>query len=159
MTTREGMLLENRQLIVRASPASVYKMFTRLGGKYGWLTFNWAWRLRGVMDSLVGGVGFRRGRRHPLELRVGDPLDFWRVEAIEPDRLLRLRAEMKVPGDAWLQFRVEPLEDGQSRLVQTAFFAPKGLFGLMYWYALYPMHGLIFSSLIRRLAALAEASQ
>jgi hypothetical protein len=110
--------------------------------------FNWAW-IWGILDRLVGGVGLRRGRRHPTEVRVGDALDFWRVEAVEPDRLLRLRAEMKVPGLAWLQFKAEPLEDGSTQLIQTAFFAPKGLFGLLYWYGLYPLHSLIFSGMIR----------
>ena len=97
----------------------------------------------------VGGVT-------PAELRVGDALDFWRVEAVEPDRLLRLRAEMKVPGLAWLQFKAEPLEDGSTKLIQTAFFAPKGLFGLLYWYGLYPLHSLIFSGMIRKLAQRAK---
>ncbi|MBN2470143.1 MAG: SDR family oxidoreductase, partial [Anaerolineae bacterium] len=156
LTTHEGMILERRQRDVKAAPEAVYRAFTSLGGAQGWLYFNWAWRLRGIADRLVGGVGFRRGRRDPHHVRVGDALDFWRVEAVEADRLLRLRAEMKVPGRAWLQFKAEPLEDGQTRLVQTAFFAPKGLFGLLYWYVLYPVHGLIFSGLIDRLARLAE---
>lgn len=156
LTTHEGMILERRQRITSASPAAVFRAFTSLGGEQGWLYFNWAWRLRGILDRFVGGVGFRRGRRDPHHVRVGDALDFWRVEAVEPDRLLRLRAEMKVPGRAWLQYKAEPLEGGQTRLVQTAFFAPKGLFGLLYWYVLYPLHGLIFSGLIDRLAGMAE---
>jgi hypothetical protein len=97
-------------------------------------------------------VGFRRGRRHPTSLRVGDAIDFWRVEAVEPDRLVRLRAEMKVPGCAWLQFQVEPLGMSRTRLIQTAYFAPKGLSGLLYWYLLYPIHGFMFSRLIHILA-------
>ncbi len=156
LTTHEGMILERRQRDVSAAPAAVFRAFTGLGGAQGWLYFDWAWRLRGIADRLVGGVGFRRGRRDPHHVRVGDALDFWRVETVEADRLLRLRAEMKVPGRAWLQFKAEPLENGQTRLVQTAFFAPKGLFGLLYWYVLYPVHGLIFSGLIDRLARLAE---
>lgn len=156
LTTHEGMILERRQRVTATSPAALFRAFTSLGGTQGWLYFNWAWRLRGIADRLVGGVGFRRGRRDPHHVRVGDALDFWRVEAVEQDRLLRLRAEMKVPGRAWLQFKAEPLEDGRTRLVQTAFFAPKGLFGLLYWYVLYPVHALIFSGLIDRLAALAE---
>jgi len=151
LTTQEGMILERRQLIVRASPAAVFRAFTGLGGKRGWLYLNWAWEVRGAMDRLVGGVGLRRGRRDPDEVRVGDALDFWRVEAVESDRLLRLRAEMKVPGRAWLQFQVHPQPDGSSVLSQTAFFAPKGLFGLLYWYLLYPVHSLIFSGMIRRI--------
>lgn len=156
LTTYEGMILEQRQQFVQAPPKAVFRAFTSLGGKNGWLYFNWAWNLRGVLDRLVGGVGMRRGRRHPSEVRVGDALDFWRVETVEEDRLLRLRAEMKVPGLAWLQFKAEPLENGSTQLVQTAFFAPKGLFGLLYWYLLYPIHGLIFSGMIRQLAQRAE---
>lgn len=98
----------------------------------------------------------RRGRRDSEDLRVGDSLDFWRVEHIEPGRVIRLRAEMRVPGRAWLEFKAEPQPEGQTRLSQTAFFEPKGLFGLIYWYALYPVHGLIFSGLIRRIAELAD---
>lgn len=158
LTTHEGMLLEQRQRVVHADAAAIYRTFTGLGGKRGWLAYNWTWRLRGLLDSLIGGVGFRRGRRHPDDLRAGEALDFWRVEALEENRLLRLRAEMKVPGLAWLQFKVEPLREGECRLTQTAFFAPKGLFGLIYWYGLYPIHGLIFSTLIDKLKARAEAA-
>ncbi len=156
LSTHEGMFLEQRQEVVNATPGAVFQAFTSLGGSNGWLYFSWAWYLRGLIDRLVGGVGLRRGRRHPTEVRVGDALDFWRVEAVEPDRLMRLRAEMKVPGLAWLQFKAEPLEDGSTRLIQTAFFASKGLFGLLYWYGLYPLHSLIFSGMIRKLAQRAE---
>jgi hypothetical protein len=97
-------------------------------------------------------VGLRRGRRDPDRLRIGDALDFWRVEALEPDRLLRLRAEMKVPGKAWLQFEVAPGEGGRSLLSQTAFFAPRGLTGWLYWYVLYPFHALIFEGLVEDVA-------
>jgi uncharacterized protein YbjT (DUF2867 family) len=159
LTSHEGMNIERRQHIVAAPAAATYRAFTGLGGDRGWLYFNWAWRLRGLLDRMVGGVGFRRGRRNNDEVRVGDALDFWRVEAVEQDRLLLLRAEMKVPGRAWLQFEAEPIDGGGSRLVQTAFFAPKGLFGLVYWYALYPIHGLIFSGLIRKLAKRANVRQ
>ena len=110
-----------------------------------------------MMDSIVGGVGFRRGRRHPDELRAGDTLDFWRVEAIVPGSLLRLRAEMKVPGRAWLQFKAEPIDDTHTRLSQSAMFDPKGLFGFLYWYFLYPIHGFIFGSMIRKLAWMSES--
>lgn len=156
LATHEGMIIEQRQRIVNASAGAVFRTFSGLGAERGWLYLNGLWRLRGALDRLVGGVGFRRGRRHPDEIRVGDALDFWRVEAVEPDRLLRLRAEMKVPGLAWLQFRAEPVEGGHTRLTQTAFFAPKGLFGFLYWYVLYSLHRLIFSGLIRKLAARAE---
>jgi len=113
--------------------------------------------LRGMVDRMVGGVGSRRGRRDADEVRVGDAVDYWRVEAVEQDRLLLLRAEIKVPGRAWLQFRAEPIDGGRSQLLQTAFFAPKGLFGLVYWYVLYPIHNLIFSGLVRKLAQRADA--
>lgn len=155
-TVQDGMMIERRQRLVRAPSSAVFRVFTGIGGDRGYPTFNWAWRLRGVMDRMVGGVGFRRGRRDPVELRAGDALDFWRVEAVEPDRLLRLRAEMKVPGRAWLVFEAKPQEDGQTLLVQTAFFAPKGLFGLLYWYSLYPIHGPVFSSMIETLGREAE---
>ncbi len=157
LANQEGMILEHRQRIVPASPEAVFRVFTGLGGKRGWLYMNWAWRLRGFGDRLIGGVGLRRGRRDPDELRVGDALDFWRVEAVEPDRLLRLRAEMKVPGRAWLQFQVTPRGDGQSLLTQTAFFAPKGISGWLYWYALYPIHQFIFRGMIARIAQRAGA--
>ena len=112
-----------------------------------------------MVDRLLGGAGLRRGRRHPDELRVGDALDFWRVEALEPDRLVRLRAEMKLPGRAWLQFRVWETEEGTTRLEQTAAFLPKGLGGLLYWYGLYPVHARIFDGLAREIARRAEASR
>jgi len=147
----EGMIIERRQRAVAAGTQSVYRSFERLGGERGWLYLDWAWQLRGLVDRLCGGVGMRRGRRDPEALRVGDPLDFWRVEAVEPGRLIRLRAEMRVPGRAWLEFKALPQPDGRTLLTQTAFFEPKGLFGLLYWYALYPVHALIFSGLIRRL--------
>jgi hypothetical protein len=107
----------------------------------------------------VGGVGLRRGRRDPDRLRVGDVLDFWRVEALVPDRLLRLRAEMRVAGGAWLQFECEPRQGGATRLAQTAYFAPHGLAGLLYWYGLYPIHKVVFSGTIRGLAQAAEAAE
>lgn len=156
-TVQDGLMRERRQRLVDATPAAVFRAFTSIGGDQGYPSFNWAWWARGVMDRMVGGAGFRRGRRDPVDLRAGDALDFWRVEAVEPDRLLRLRAEMKVPGRAWLQFEARPQDDGQTLLVQTAFFAPKGLFGLLYWYSLYPIHGPIFNSMIDRLSRQASA--
>ena len=156
LTDQEGMIIEHRSRIVSAKPSRVFVAFTGLGGKRGWLYMDWAWRLRGLADRLVGGVGMRRGRRDPNKLRVGDALDFWRVEAVEPGRLLRLRAEMKVPGKAWLQFTATPREDSTTLLEQTAFFAPKGLAGLLYWYALYPIHRIIFSGLVERIRQIPE---
>jgi uncharacterized protein YbjT (DUF2867 family)/uncharacterized protein YndB with AHSA1/START domain len=156
LTIQEGIIRERRQRLVRAPAASVYRAFTRLGGDSGWLCQDWAWSVRGLVDRLLGGVGLRRGRRDPQEVRVGDAVDFWRVEAVEPDRLLRLRAEMKVPGRAWLEFEVIPVDADTSRLAQTAFFAPRGLAGLLYWYLLYPVHARIFSGLAKALARRAE---
>ncbi|MCA9728995.1 MAG: SDR family oxidoreductase [Candidatus Eisenbacteria bacterium] len=152
LTTQEGMVLERRQRVVSVPPERIYPVFTGLGGERGWLYWNWAWKLRGALDRLLGGVGLRRGRRHPQEVRVGDALDFWRVEAVEPDRMMRLRAEMKVPGKAWLQFEASPRKDGTTLLSQTAFFAPKGLGGWLYWYALYPVHRIIFNGMIDAIA-------
>jgi len=155
-TQEQGMFIERREMTVAASPTAVFRAFTGLGGERGWPPFQWLWRIRGLLDRAVGGVGLRRGRRHPDMLWVGDAVDFWRVEAIEPDRLLRLRAEMKVPGKAWLQFETQT-QAGQTHLMQTAFFAPKGLFGYLYWYAVFPLHGPIFARLIAHVAAVAQA--
>ncbi len=157
LTQEQGMLIERRQKTVQATPAKVYGVFSGIGGKRGWPSYNWLWNMRGLLDRLVGGVGMRRGRRHPTELREGDALDFWRVEAVDPDHLIRLRAEMKLPGQGWLQFEVKPGPTANSaELVQTAFFASKGLFGLLYWYGLYPLHGVIFSKMINNIAREAE---
>jgi uncharacterized protein YbjT (DUF2867 family) len=156
LTTQDGMVMERRQLMVNASPARAFEVFSSLGGATGWLRLNWAWQLRGFIDRLLGGVGMRRGRRHPHHVRVGDAVDFWRVEAVEPGRLVRLRAEMKVPGRAWLEFHARTQEDGRTLVTQTAFFSPRGLFGLVYWYALYPIHGLIFGGMIREIGRRAE---
>lgn len=156
LTTREGMIIEKRQKKIEASPETIFREFTNLGGSRGWLYLDWAWRMRGAIDRLFGGVGLRRGRRHPTEVRVGDALDFWRVESVEYPHLIRLRAEMKVPGDAWLQFEVSPSNQDSSCLIQTAYFAPRGLAGFLYWYLLYPIHGFIFSGLINKLALNAQ---
>lgn len=156
LTIHEGIIREHRQRQVAASPAEVHAVYSGLGGKRGWLFMDWAWRIRGWMDRMLGGVGMRRGRRDPDKLRIGDALDFWRVEALEPDRLLRLRAEMKVPGKAWLQFQAQGRDGGLTLLSQTAFYAPKGLMGWLYWYLLYPVHALIFSGMIREISVRAE---
>jgi uncharacterized protein YbjT (DUF2867 family) len=150
--TLEGLVLEHRQLQVAAPAETVFRSFAGLGGIRGWLYMNWVWHLRGLLDRLAGGVGMRRGRRDPDHLRVGEALDFWRVEAVEPDHLIRLRAEMKVPGRAWLQFHVHPQSADHSILSQTAYFAPKGVWGLVYWYLLYPIHKVIFAGMIRKIA-------
>ena len=151
VTSQEGMIVERRQRTIAAPAEDVFAEVERVGGDAGWPYANLLWWARGLMDRVVGGVGMRLGRRDPDQLRVGDALDFWRVEEVRRPTLLRLRAEMKVPGRAWLQYEVLPTEAG-SRLVQTAFFEPKGLPGLAYWYVLYPVHGLIFRGTVRVLA-------
>lgn len=155
LASEQGLLIERRQVEVRAPAEALFRAFSGLGGDRGWLYADWAWQARGLLDRMLGGVGLRRGRRDPDALRPGDAVDFWRVEAVEPPSLLRLRAEMRVPGLAWLQFEAHPTPSGSS-LVQTAFFEPRGLGGLAYWYALYPIHALIFSGMARRLGARAE---
>jgi len=141
-------LVDSRTAESSASPAAAFAAIQRIGGKTGWYYGNWLWRVRGFLDLLVGGVGVRRGRRDPINIRVGDALDFWRVEGYEPGHLLRLRAEMKVPGRAWLEFEVTEHERGSS-VRQTAIFDPVGLFGLAYWYALYPLHQFVFGGMLR----------
>jgi uncharacterized protein YbjT (DUF2867 family) len=151
LTSQEGMIVERRQRAIAATPEQVFIEIEQVGGSSGWPYANILWRVRGLMDRAVGGVGMRLGRRDPARLRVGDALDFWRVEEVRRPNLLRLRAEMKVPGRAWLQYEVVPA-DGGSQLVQTAFFEPKGVPGLVYWYLLYPIHGLIFRGTARAIA-------
>jgi uncharacterized protein YbjT (DUF2867 family)/uncharacterized protein YndB with AHSA1/START domain len=148
----EGLIREVRTLHVDASPEEVYRVFTGLGDARGWLAWNWACRTRALMDRMVGGPGLKRGRRHPDELLTGEVVDCWRAEAVSPPRLLRLRAEMKLPGRAWLQWEATP-DDGGTRLVQTASFAPRGLAGALYWYVLYPFHRLIFTDMIREIGS------
>ncbi len=156
LEARQGMIIERRRCQVAASAQDVYRVFTGIGDARGWYFANWTWRLRGMVDRLLGGAGLRRGRRHPDNLRIGDALDFWRVEDLKVDRLVRLRAEMKLPGRAWLQFEVWEAQDGTTHLEQTAAFIPKGLTGLAYWYALYPVHAWIFGGLVRAIAHRAE---
>ncbi|MDP2470419.1 MAG: SDR family oxidoreductase [Candidatus Palauibacterales bacterium] len=149
-------MVDSRSLTLEATARAVFAPIRRLGGDAGWYYGDALWRLRGFLDRLAGGPGLRRGRRDPLDLRPGDALDFWRVEAYEPDRMLRLRAEMKLPGRAWLQFEVEPRERG-STLTQTAVFDPRGLAGLLYWYVLLPVHTLMFRGMLRSVARAASS--
>ena len=143
--------VDSRTIRVAAPPPVAFEPIARLGGTTGWYAANTLWRLRGFLDLLVGGVGHRRGRRNPGHLIVGDALDFWRVEAIEPGRLLRLAAEMRLPGRAWLVFEIEP--DGPGSVIrQTALFDPLGVPGLAYWYALYPLHRLVFNRMLHGIA-------
>lgn len=144
-------VVDSRVTTVPLPPQRAFEPIQRIGGERGWYAWDWLWRLRGFLDLLVGGVGTRRGRPHPSELHVGDALDFWRVEAIEPGRRLRLAAEMKLPGRAWLEFEVAP-EGGGSTIRQTAIFDPVGLAGRLYWYGLYPLHELVFSGMLKGIA-------
>jgi len=155
--SHEGMLLDRRRRRVKAAPERMFETICTLGGEEGWPAGNALWQWRGILDRIVGGVGMRRGRRHPRVLRVGDPLDFWRVEALEVPHLLRLRAEMKLPGRAWLQFEVLP-DPGGSRVEQTAFFEPRGVLGYLYWYAVLPFHRFVFPGLVGALKRRAEAA-
>jgi uncharacterized protein YbjT (DUF2867 family) len=155
-TVKEGLMIEQRQKVIAVPPEAVFRAYTGLGGERGWLYMDWAWVIRGWLDKLVGGVGLRRGRRHPDEIWAGESLDFWRVEALDPNRLMRLRAEMKVPGDAWLQFESLPQEDGKTLLRVIAYFDVHGMTGLLYWYAMFPFHKFIFDGLTNRLASRAR---
>jgi len=151
-------LVDSRTARVPATAAQAFAPIRRIGGATGWYYADVLWRLRGFLDLLAGGVGVRRGRRHPELLAVGDALDFWRVEAIEPDRRLRLAAEMKLPGRAWLEFEVTP-EEGGATIRQTAEFDPAGLAGLLYWYGVYPLHVLVFRGMLREIAARARTEE
>lgn len=148
-------ILDARSLRVEAPPAQAFAPIRRIGGRNGWYAWSFLWKLRGWLDLMLGGVGLRRGRRDPEHLHVGDAVDFWRVERFEPDRLLLLRAEMKVPGRAWLEFRVDA-EDGGSVVRQTAVYDPEGAWGLLYWYLLFPIHGPVFEGMLRGIRDRAE---
>jgi uncharacterized protein YbjT (DUF2867 family) len=151
-----GMIIEVWQQTARATPKTVYGAFSSLGGRRGWLYMQWAWRLRAILDSLLGGVGRGRGRTGDGPLQVGDAVDSFRVQRVEPGRLLRLQAEMKLPGAGWLQFEARPVDEHVTRLVQVVFYAPRGVLGLLYWYLLYPAHRMLFAGLLRRLVAMTE---
>jgi uncharacterized protein YbjT (DUF2867 family) len=147
-----GTVLSDRRVVrSEASPQVLFRTVCSLGGVRGYRGYGWMWGLRGLVDKLVGGVGLRRGRRHPFELAVGETVDFWRVEAYDPPHLLRLRAEMKLPGTAWLEFQVDA-DGAGSRLEQRARFHPRGLWGRAYWAAFVPFHALIFPRMARALA-------
>jgi uncharacterized protein YbjT (DUF2867 family) len=150
-------LVDSRVVRVRVPPEQAFAPIRRIGGRTGWYFADWLWDLRGFLDLLVGGIGHRRARRDPEQLRVGDTLDWWRVDAYEPERRLRLWAEMKVPGRAWLEFEVTP--DGEGAIIrQTALFDPVGLAGLAYWWLVYPLHQLVFRGMLRAIARTAEQS-
>ena len=144
-------IVDSRTLAVDVPPSEAFRPIRQIGGQRGWYFGNFLWTLRGWLDLLVGGVGIRRGRRDSDQLRVGDVIDWWRVEAFEPNHRLRLLAEMKVPGRAWLEFQVDG-DAQQSTIRQTAIFDPVGLAGLAYWYSLYPLHAWMFRGMLKQIA-------
>ena len=146
------MLLKDKKVrTTDASIKSLWEAIEEIGGENGWYGSDFLWYLRGLLDRMIGGVGLRRGRRDPIHLRVGDSLDFWRVESLVPEQSLKLYAEMILPGKAWLEFRISKLPNGQSEVVQEASFSPRGLGGQLYWYAVLPFHVLDFPTMIRNL--------
>jgi uncharacterized protein YbjT (DUF2867 family) len=151
-----SLYVDERESVVRASPAALWQVIEGIGGGTGWYSFPAAWAARGLLDRLAGGVGLRRGRRDPVHLRVGDALDFWRVEAITPGALLRLRAEMKLPGLAWLELSAGRNRAGATTYRQRAIFQPRGLAGHMYWRSISPFHGIVFGGMLRNVTASAE---
>ena len=156
---RQGSrLVDSRSVAVACPPAAAFAPIQRIGGETGWYVGDEVWEARGALDVLVGGPGLRRGRRDPVDIRVGDAIDFWRVEGFEQDRLLRLAAEMKLPGRAWLQFEVEPDGAGGSTIRQTAVFDPEGVVGLAYWYSAWPIHDLLFGAMLQEIALAAGAA-
>jgi uncharacterized protein YbjT (DUF2867 family) len=146
-----GFLIDFRQLRVEASPEAVFLACIRLGGKRGWLYLDRLWKLRGLFDQLLGGPGMR-GRQDEDGLHTGQVVDFYHVEALEPGQMVRLRAELKAPGEGWMEWQVKPQPEGGAILSQVAYFAPKGVPGFLYWYLLYPVHRLVFAGLIKKLA-------
>ena len=157
-TVEEGLFIERRQVVLDIDTETVFRSYTGIGGERGWLYMDWSWAMRGWMDKAIGGVGLRRGRRHPDEIHTGEALDFWRVETVEKNTQIRLRAEMKVPGKAWLQFDSTPVPEDKKKTVftVTAYFEPHGFFGFLYWYAMWPFHKFIFDGLTRGLASRAR---
>jgi uncharacterized protein YbjT (DUF2867 family) len=151
-----SLYVDERTSVVDAPPEALWRVIEGIGGTSGWYSFDAAWAVRGVLDRLVGGVGLRRGRRDPVHLRPGDALDFWRVEAIVPGELLRLRAEMKLPGLAWLELHVGRDDDGRTSYRQRAIFQPHGLTGHAYWRSISPFHGVVFGGMLRNITAAAE---
>ena len=150
-------LVDRRSVSVATTPEAAFRCVQRIGGDTGWYFGNWLWRLRGFIDLLVGGIGVRRGRRDPSDLAVGDAVDWWRVERYEPGRMVRFHAEMKLPGRAWLEIEVVPGQDGVGSVIhQTAEFDPVGLGGLLYWYAVWPVHALVFRGMVRGIARAAS---
>lgn len=153
-----SLLIDSRVINVDVPPERAFAPVRRIGGDTGWYYGNWMWRARGWFDRLTGGIGLRRGRRHPDQLIVGDKVDCTRVEAFEPNRRLLLAFEMKVYGRAWLEFEVHGSRGG-SLIRQTALYEPRGLIGRAYWYLIYPFHQLVFAGMLRGIAAASGASE
>jgi uncharacterized protein YbjT (DUF2867 family)/uncharacterized protein YndB with AHSA1/START domain len=151
------LFVDRRSTEVAAPPEAVYQAIRKVGGSHGWYAANGLWRIRGFVDRLAGGPGLRRGRRDPDSLHYGEAVDFWRVTDVEPNRRLALRAEMRLPGEAQLEFTIEPAGD-RTRLVQTARFAPKGLAGLLYWYSVLPLHNVVFPGMLDGIKRAAESA-
>jgi uncharacterized protein YbjT (DUF2867 family) len=153
-----SLYVDERTRTTSASPAALWRVVEGIGGDTGWYSFPLAWEVRGWLDRLVGGVGLRRGRRDPADLQLGDALDWWRVEELDEGTLLRLRAEMRLPGLAWLEFHVEHDEGGPgtTRLRQRATFHPSGLLGQLYWWGVAPFHGIVFGGMLRNICRAAE---
>jgi len=147
----EALLKDTRSRVTGASMENLWVAIEEIGGENGWYGSDFLWYLRGLLDRMIGGVGLRRGRRDPIHLRVGDSLDFWRVESLVPGESLKLYAEMILPGKAWLEFRIKKLPNGQSEVTQEASYSPRGLGGQLYWYAVLPFHSLVFPTMIRNL--------
>lgn len=143
---------DKRSIIISGTPSQVWQPVIRVGGKTGWYYGDWLWKLRGLMDRLVGGVGLSRGRRHSSDLRPGDALDWWRVVAVEKNKRILLTAEMKLPGKAMLELKIDDAGGGTVRLTQTAKFLPSGLLGLLYWWAVTPLHSIVFGGMLRGIA-------
>jgi uncharacterized protein YbjT (DUF2867 family) len=152
-------LVSSRVIRVDADASDAFDPIQRIGGHTGWYAGNWFWRARGLLDTLSGGVGLRRGRRDPVDIRVGDTIDFWLVDALDPGRRLRLTAEMRIPGRLWLQFEVDPHDGGGVQVRQTTVFDPAGCVGLAYWYLLCPIHHLVFGRMLRGIGRVIERRQ
>ena len=149
------LLVDSRTLTLPVSAADAFRVVTSIGGDTGWYAWNSLWKLRGLLDVLVGGVGLRRSGPRKAPLKIGDEVDFWRVEQLEPDRRLRLKAEMILPGEAWLEFEISGGAPATT-IRQTATFAPKGMLGRAYWYAVFPLHELVFRGMLHGIARAAR---
>lgn len=155
MSPSPNLFTDSRVLTVPVPPAVAFRAVENIGGETGWYALNWLWRLRGLLDVLVGGVGMRRSGTRAATLAVGDEVDFWRVETVVPNRLLRLKAEMILPGEAWLEFEITG-DGSASTIRQTATFLAHGLAGRLYWYAVFPLHELVFRGMLRGIAGASQ---